>query len=184
MKKLLCTLAFVLCGMLLFCACSKDGAKQNEAEEKITTEEEKETEMEKVTYTKYQDLTDAFMQVCANGDVEGVYALYYDDYLTKTVERMVTDQEAKKNFNAALAAEMQSYVDFVEYPYGGPELNHARSPLGYANEIYANSNGGITLPFSDSQVKDCVNLRVYREDGSFRDHFMIQLDDGLWYFIV
>ena len=179
MKKYIWALALILCMVFVFCACT-----QKTENDIINNEEKKETQMEKVTYTKYQDLTDAFMQVCANGDVEGMYALYYDDYLTKTVERMVTDEEAKKNFNAALKEEMHRIVDFMEYHYGGPELNHARSPLGYANEIYSRSNGGVSLPFSDSQVKDCVDLRVFRDDGSYRDHFMIQLEDDCWYFIV
>lgn len=136
----------------------------------------------KFQFEEYTDLTDKFMEICKEGDVDTLYDLYYDDYLAKMRENMAEVPD-KKIFDANLKNEMLNIVDFEEFEYGGSELLAIQSPGSYVAYIYYQVNNQKDLPLSDSDVQDCVDLRVYLSNGGYTDHMMAKID-GYWYLIV
>lgn len=150
------------------------------AEQKKTTAET--VASSKYKFEKYTDLTDKFMEVCRAGDIDELYYLYYGDFL----EGMRLNMEqvpSKAQFDAGLKSNMLSVTGFDEYEYGSVEMPPTQSPGSYANFIYSQVNGGKTLPLSDADIEDCVNLTVYINNMYQTNHFMAKIN-GYWYLIV
>lgn len=155
----------------------QDAHASSVPEEEILSEEP-----EKVKYVSYTDLSDKFLELCKNGDIDGLYDLYYDDYLTKMRENMA-DAPSKEVFDRNIKAEMLRVTGFDEYEYGTPELPPTGTPMSYASFIYYQANNEKSLPVPDGSITDCVNLVVYIDGGYQTNHFMVQID-GYWYFLV
>ncbi len=139
-------------------------------------------ENSKYKFEKYTDLTDKFMEICENGDIKELYHLYYGDFL----EGMRLNMDAvptKEAFEAGLKSNMLTITGFDEYEYGTMEMPPTQTPGSYANFIYSQVNGGKTLPLSDADIEDCVNLVVYINNMYQTNHFMAKIN-GYWYFIV
>lgn len=136
----------------------------------------------KYQFENYTDLTDKFMEACKEGDVDTLYDIYYDDFLNMTRENMDPVPE-KEMFDANIRNEMLNIVDFEEFEFGGPELLATQSPGSYVAYIYYQANNKHDLPLKDSDIQNCVDLRVYTSNGGFTDHMMAQIG-GYWYFIV
>jgi len=137
---------------------------------------------EQEKFTEYTDLTDRFMEYCENGNLEGMYSLYYDDMLTKTYQR-ISDKVSKEEFDAGIKAEMESVYSYEEFEYGCPEMPAMSSPLSYVNQLMSYS-GGDPLELTDDRVTNCVNLRVYKYDTAYPSDHMMACIDGYWYFVV
>jgi len=139
-------------------------------------------ENSKYKFETYTDLTDKFMELCKNGDIKELYNLYYGDFL----EGMRLNMEpvpTKEAFEAGLKSNMLSITGFDEYEYGSMEIPPTQTPGSYANFIYSQVNGGKTLPLSDVDIEDCVNLVVYINNMYQTNHFMAKIN-GYWFFIV
>ena len=136
----------------------------------------------KYKFEKFEDLSDKFFEVCKSGDVDELYNLYYDGLL-EGMRLNMQEVPDKETFDRGLRENMLAVTGFEEYEYGSVELPPTQSPGSYASYIYGMVNNGKTLPFSPSQVENCVNLLVYIDNMYQTNHFMVQID-GLWYLIV
>lgn len=145
-------------------------------------EEAKEKAPSKYKFEKFEDLSDKFLEVCKNGDVEELYHLYYDDFL-EGMRLNMEDVPTKEEFNKGLRENMLTITGFDEYEYGCPELPPTQSPGAYASYIYSMVNNGEKFPIATNEIDNCVNLVVYIENMYQTNHFMVEID-GYWYFIV
>ena len=128
-----------------------------------------------------EELADKFMEICKEGDVEKMYALYYNDMLGETYER-IKENVSKEDFDAALKEEMLTISSCELYKYGGEELTASVSPLYYVDYMHYRSSGEDT-GLTDEQVTDCSVLRVYKDNSSYSDHMLAKID-GEWYVTI
>ena len=136
---------------------------------------------DKYRFTEYTDLSDKFLEICKEGNIDELYRLYYSDFLEQG--RLSMDPvPTKEAFDAGIRSNMLSVTGFDEYEYGCVEMPPTQSPGAYAAQIYYNMYGK-TLPISTSSVENCVDLLVYIDNMYQTHHFMVQID-GYWYFIV
>lgn len=149
----------------------------------LLNKEENEKEEESVKYESIQALSDAFMDICKRGDADAMYALYYDNLLEKRVEEMCTDEESRKMYDANFASEMATVADFDEFEYGSTDLPPTMTAYQYVYTFYSSATDGGELPVTEDRIDNCADLRVYREDGTYRDHMMARID-GYWYLVV
>lgn len=153
-------------------------------EENIEMPDEGDSEEQKeVKYESIEALSDSFMEICKNGDVEGMYALYYDDMLKKISSETYTGENAEKMLQASLVSEMATIVDFDEYEYGSTDLPPTMTAYQYVATFYSGATNGGELDIDADRIDNCADLRVYRNDGTYRDHMMARID-GYWYLIV
>ncbi len=177
MKKILIiTISLLLVLSLAACNQTKDLYKESTADKAHKALDKREK------FTRYEDLTNRFMEYCQSGNLEGVYSLYYDDLLTKTYQR-ISDKITKEEFDAGIKAEMETIYSYEEFEYGCDKMPTISSPLSYVNQLIYHT-GGETLKLSDSQVSNCVDLRVYRYESAYPSDHMMACIDGYWYFVV
>ncbi len=136
----------------------------------------------KYKFTEYTDLTDKFMEICSTGDIDDLYNIYYADFLDEMRMNM-KDAPSKAEFDAGLKANMRSITGFDEYEYGTVEMPPTQSAGSYANYIYSQVNAGKTIPLTENDIEDAVNLTVYIDNMYQTQHFMAKIN-GYWYFIV
>ncbi len=133
-----------------------------------------------VTYKTAQELTDAFMSACKDGDIESVYDMYYDDMLMDTYER-IKGHVTKEQFDSMLTYEMMSFTDYELFEYGCEEMPATVSPLYYVNYLFYGSTGSDT-DFTEDMVTSCANLRVYANNNG-TDHMLAEIN-GAWYIVL
>ncbi len=171
MKKRIFTV--IISAFLLFtlCSCAKQAQNQKDPAE---TEQNNPT-----AYTSAQQITDAFMQVCRDKDVQKMYDMYYNDMLDKTYER-IKDNITRENFDLLLSEEMESIESYELYEYGKcEEVAASVSPLYYVDYINYSATGEETgIP--EESVTSCAVLRVFKNDGGQSDHMLAEID-GAWY---
>ncbi len=136
---------------------------------------------DKKEYATVEEIVEEFKDICARGDVDALYDLYYDDYLTLMRENMQTPMD-KESFDAYLKQEMQTVMGVDIYMYGDIEMPATQPPSTYASYIYAMVNNGAEMPVKPELVEDCANLVVY-SNGTQSNHFVVKVD-GSWYFVV
>lgn len=177
MKKII--LAVLLAALVCFPSC---GEEKNKNDTKVEDQASDVSETEKEKIKTSDELIEKFTEYCKNGDVDGMYSLYYDDMLIKMREKL-SDKLSADEFDSMLKAEMLSIVDYETFEYGCAEMPEISSPLSYVNQLlyYAGSD---SLELTDSQVTDCVDLRVYIENASQPSDHMLACIEGGWYFIV
>ncbi len=180
MKNLL----VLMLSLVLLMSCVGCGEKKNEEGNstlKKNTASINEAKQEK--FTDHTLLLERFMEYCENGNVEGMYSLYYDDMLTKTFEKNSGDL-SKEEFDKGLKAQMQSIVYYEEFAYGGEEMLALNSPLSYINQLLYYAGVAELLQVTEEQVSDCVDVRVYKADGGYPSDHMLACIDGYWYFVL
>ena len=136
----------------------------------------------KYKFENYTDLTDKFMEVCSEGNVDELYHLYFPGFL-EDMRLNMEQVPTKEVFDANMSASMKRVTGFNEYEYGSPELSHAGSPGSYSAFIYGQVNGGKQIPLDLTKIEDCVNLVTYDDNMYESNHFMVKIG-GYWYFIV
>lgn len=136
----------------------------------------------KYKFENYTDLTDKFLEVCSDGDVDELYHLYYPGFLEEARLNM-QEVQSKEVFDSGLSADMKRITGAEEFEYGTPELAPTGTPASYAAFIYSQVNGGKQIPLDVTAIEDCVNLLVYIDNMYQTNHFMIKIG-GYWYFIV
>ncbi len=126
----------IIIGAVLGCGAMI--AKSKTATTPENTEEipaETEQTSRKMLYETPEELVDRFKEVCVTGDIDALYELYYDDYLTKMRENAETEI-TKEKFDASIINEMLSVTGVDIYNYGDVEMPATQSPASYANYIY------------------------------------------------
>lgn len=208
MKKIICIIISALLVSTMFTSCKSVGAKKDGNTDKSTSQTEesgksqgtnssenssensaegssdskKDADSSEGKYKSKDDLADEFMKICADGDTEKMYQLYYDDIMGKTYDR-IKDQVSKEDFDKLLSDEMKSLTRNEVIAYGSEELPNTVSPLYYVDYLYYSTTGGESTGLTDEQCTDCAVLRVYKEDSTYSDHMMACID-GAWYLTV
>ena len=131
-------------------------------------------------FTEYTELSDKFMEFCENGDVDGMFSLYYDNGLMKTYERM-KDKLTLDQFKSLIKEEMATVYSFEEMEYGSEDMPEISSPLSYVNQFLYRA-GLEPLQLTENQVTDCANLRVYK-NGGYPSDYILACIDGFWYLV-
>lgn len=173
--------------IILGCTAALVFAAVNNREEKEVENSEPQTENVqqievKTKYDNFMDLSDKFFEICKAGDIDSLYDLYYDGVL-EGMRLNMEDVPSKETFDAGLKQNMLSVTGFEEYEYGSMELPPTQTPGQYASYIFAMVNNGASLPFSASEVENCVNLVVFINNTHSTNHFMVKIG-GYWYLLV
>jgi len=183
MKKILTILIVSAMLLTMFSSCSKKSeesgsdSKENNAAD-ITEKSDDKAEEGTVRFKSSEEITEAFMNACKDGDTETMYSLYYNNMLDATYER-IKDNISKEDFDERLKTEMTSFTTHEVYNYGDEDLPSTVSPLYYVDYTNYGMTGADT-GLTEEQVTDCAVLRVYNETGAYSDHMFAKID-GDWY---
>ncbi len=174
MKNKLFTFLSIIMLLTLLCSCNAGNKDINNKDENQVVKSNK------AVYETSEAIINSFLQICKDGDIEKMYDIYYDDFLTKMLEDSQSGMD-KETFDGLLKEEMQSIQNSQVYRYGSLELLDNVSPFHYVNYHYSMIYGkDIPLENGDELVTDCTVLRVYMNDGSYGDHVFIEID-GHWF---
>ena len=181
MKKSIFTIILLAIMLTALVSCRTQQNASDEAEAESTENAENAETQQSVSFASDEELAEKFMEVCEQGDVEKMYALYYNDMLGATYER-IKENDSKEDFDATLKEEMRTISRYELYKYGGEELTASVSPLYYVDYMHYSSSGEDT-GLTDEQVTDCSVLRVYKDNSAYSDHMLAKID-GEWYVTI